>query len=357
MIFADKLILLRKKNGLSQEALAEKLDVTRQAVSRWEGAQTYPDLSKIILISKMFGVSTDYLLKDEIEDEKALSDTAEDKTYEKRKINKEETVSYLKSYKYIAAYYAVSIMLFILGPVIGLSIYFTISANNYRPDAVIGSAGYLISGNSDYPDIVISTTSAVIVCAVLLVAALAIFIVALQKSKKCRQIIKVPFGLEVETQEYLLAQMSKYVKFFFGLKVSAICPAAVAIVLTATGIICMDVYSDESLLLDFLLPSVLLLILSLMAVEVHVTLKRALDRIVMKGSFDENALKKKRTIILSILYWAVVAVAFAAGRSVTKEWYFSCALLAFAVLIYFSVLIVTVVYRNNSRKNKNDFEV
>lgn len=198
MIFADKLILLRKKNGLSQEALAEKLDVTRQAVSRWEGAQTYPDLSKIILISKMFGVSTDYLLKDEIEDEKALSDTAEDKTYEKRKINKEEAVLYLKSYKYIAAYYAVSIMLFILGPVIGLSIYFTISANNYRPDAVIGSAGYLISGNSDYPDIVISTTSAVIVCAVLLVAALAIFIVALQKSKKCRQIIKVHFDWKLK---------------------------------------------------------------------------------------------------------------------------------------------------------------
>lgn len=247
-------------------------------------------------------------------------------------INKEEATSYLKNYKYIAAYYAAAIMLFLSGPVIALSIYFATSENNYRPDTVIGSA-------------------------VLLVAALAIFIVALQKSKKCRQIIKVPFGLEVEAEEYISAQRLRYAKLFLGLKTSAICLAAVAIILTATGIICMDVYSDESLLLDFLLPSVLLLILSLMAVEVHVTLKRALDRIVMKGSFDENALKKKRTIILSILYWAVVAVAFAAGRSVTKEWYFSCALLAFAVLIYFSVLIVTVVYRNNSRKNKNDFEV
>lgn len=151
--------------------------------------------------------------------------------------------------------------------------------------------------------------------------------------------------------------MSKYVKFFFGLKVSAICLAAVAIVLTATGIICMDVYSDESLLLEFLLPSVLLLTLSLMTVEVHVTFKRALNRIMLKGDFDETALKKKRTIILSVLYWSIVALAFAAGKSVTKEWYFSCALLAFAVLIYFSVLIVTVIYRNNSRKNKNDFEV
>lgn len=288
---------------------------------------------------------------------KTFDNTVEYKTCEKRMINKEEATSYLKNYIYIAAYYAAAIMLLLSGPVIALSIYFATSENNYRPDAVIGSAGYLISGNSDYPDIVISTTSAVIVCAVLLVAALAIFIVALQKSKKCRQIIKVPFGLEVEAEEYISAQRLRYAKLFLGLKISAICLTAVAIVLTATGIICMDVYSDESLLLDFLLPSVLLLILSLMAVEVHVTLKRALNRIMLQGDFDENALKKKRAIILSVLYWSIVALAFAAGESVTKEWYFSCALLAFAVLIYFSVLIVTVVYRNNSRKNKNDSEV
>lgn len=62
-------------------------------------------------------------------------------------------------------------------------------------------------------------------------------------------------------------------------------------------------------------------------------------------------------IALSILYWTVVAVAFAAGKSVTKEWYFSCALLAFEVLICFSVLIVTVIYRNNPKRNKNDSEV
>lgn len=288
---------------------------------------------------------------------KTFDNTVEYKTCEKRMINKEEATSYLKNYKYIAAYYAAAIMLLLSGPVIALSIYFATSENNYRSDAVIGSAGYLISGNSDYPDIVISTTSAVIVCAVLLVAALAIFIVALQKSKKCRQIIKVPFGLEVEAEEYISAQRLRYAKLFLGLKISAICLAAVAIILTATGIICMDVYSDEFLLLDFLLPSVLLLILSLVAVEVHVTLKRALNRIMLQGDFDENALKKKRAIILLVLYWSIVALAFAAGKSVTKEWYFSCALLAFAVLIYFSVLIVTVVYRNNSRKNKNDSEV
>ena len=67
MIFADKLISLRKKAGWSQEELAERLSVTRQSVSKWEGAQSFPDIGKIVHLSQLFGVSTDYLLKDEME--------------------------------------------------------------------------------------------------------------------------------------------------------------------------------------------------------------------------------------------------------------------------------------------------
>ena len=67
MIFADKLISLRKKAGWSQEELAERLSVTRQSVSKWEGAQSFPDIGKIVQLSQLFGVSTDYLLKDEME--------------------------------------------------------------------------------------------------------------------------------------------------------------------------------------------------------------------------------------------------------------------------------------------------
>ena len=69
MIFADKLIRLRKKAGWSQEELAARLDVSRQSVSKWESAQSIPDLEKIVRLSKLFGVTTDYLLKDEMTDE------------------------------------------------------------------------------------------------------------------------------------------------------------------------------------------------------------------------------------------------------------------------------------------------
>ncbi len=68
MILADKIINLRKKFGWSQEELAEKLNVSRQSISKWEGARSIPDMSKILLLSEIFGVSTDYLLKDEMEE-------------------------------------------------------------------------------------------------------------------------------------------------------------------------------------------------------------------------------------------------------------------------------------------------
>lgn len=73
MILADKIARLRKKNGWSQEELAEKMNVSRQAVSKWESAQTVPDLEKILMLGNLFGVTTDYLLKDEMENEEFTS--------------------------------------------------------------------------------------------------------------------------------------------------------------------------------------------------------------------------------------------------------------------------------------------
>ena len=63
MIFADKLVDLRKKSGWSQEELADRIGVSRQAVSKWESEQATPDLEKVVIMSDIFEVTTDYLLK------------------------------------------------------------------------------------------------------------------------------------------------------------------------------------------------------------------------------------------------------------------------------------------------------
>ena len=65
MIFSEKLQLIRKSQGMTQEDLAEKLDVSRQAVAKWESGQVYPDISNFIQISNLFNVTVDYLVRDQ----------------------------------------------------------------------------------------------------------------------------------------------------------------------------------------------------------------------------------------------------------------------------------------------------
>lgn len=73
MTFGEKLQKLRARAGLSQDALAELLDVSRQAVSKWERNEAMPEAEKIVRISRQFGVSTDYLLLEELEEPEAAS--------------------------------------------------------------------------------------------------------------------------------------------------------------------------------------------------------------------------------------------------------------------------------------------
>ena len=111
MILADKIIRLRKKNGWSQEELAEKMNVSRQAVSKWEVAQTTPDLEKILQLGNLFGVTTDYLLKDEIEDEEFTDGVDETPI---RKITLAEANDYIAQRKEASVKIAIATFLCIL---------------------------------------------------------------------------------------------------------------------------------------------------------------------------------------------------------------------------------------------------
>ena len=95
MTFSEKISALRKQKGWSQEELAEKLMVTRQAVSKWESAQSMPDLDKLVQLSEALGVSTDYLLKDEQAQSAPVPATAE-QTVKPRHVTQEEARRYLQ---------------------------------------------------------------------------------------------------------------------------------------------------------------------------------------------------------------------------------------------------------------------
>ncbi len=135
MILADKIIEERKKNGWSQEELAEKLDVSRQSVSKWEGAQSTPDLQKILKMSQLFGVSTDYLLKDELEKTEYVE---ADNERNVRMISMEEANAFLALNKKLASGNALATALAIVSPICLLFLGGTASADPNMESIAIG---------------------------------------------------------------------------------------------------------------------------------------------------------------------------------------------------------------------------
>ena len=116
MILAEKIMELRKKNGWSQEELAEKMEVSRQSISKWESAQSVPDMGRIVRLSDLFGVSTDYLLKDDLETEEPIS--LPDPGTSLRTVSIEEASSFLIWKEKEAPRIAFGVMLCILSPVL-----------------------------------------------------------------------------------------------------------------------------------------------------------------------------------------------------------------------------------------------
>ncbi len=117
MILADKIILLRKKNGWSQEQLAEQMNISRQSVSKWESGASIPDIDKIIVLSKILGVSTDYLLKDEMEDVEFVGGSDEPGEEAGRSVSVEEANTYMDISKEAAPKMALATVLCILSPI------------------------------------------------------------------------------------------------------------------------------------------------------------------------------------------------------------------------------------------------
>lgn len=103
MNLGEKIFKLRKEKGLSQEALAEQLGTTRQAISKWENNQGFPETEKLLQLSNIFEVSTDFLLKDD----KSVQDSAEDRGYY---VSREMAKGFLANEKKLARYIGIGVM-------------------------------------------------------------------------------------------------------------------------------------------------------------------------------------------------------------------------------------------------------
>ena len=304
MILADKIINLRKKNGWSQEELAEKLGVTRQSISKYEGAQSIPDLDKILKLSEIFGVTTDYLIKDELEEEEyAASQMQENESESDRSVHKvtmEMANEYLQIIDWTAGKTAFATMLCILSPIVLL----------------------MLGAMSEMPDYHISENAAagigICVLIVLIAIAVTIFILCGMKTKKYefmeKEDIETVYGVSGMVKEKRDAYHSMYVT---QLVIGIACCICSVIPLFGTLAV------SES---DFYMVSAVCMLLALVAIGTYFIVRSAAKMNAMNQLLEEEDYtrqKKHENKKMSgpvTVYWLIATAIYLAWSFTTNDW-------------------------------------
>lgn len=304
MILAEKIINLRKKNGWSQEELAEKFGVTRQSISKYEGAQSIPDLDKILKLSEIFGVTTDYLIKDELEEEEyAPSQMHENESESDRSVHKvtmEMANEYLQIIDWSAGKTAFATMLCILSPIVLL----------------------MLGAMSEMPNYHISENAAagigICVLIVLIAIAVTIFILCGMKTKKYefmeKEDIETVYGVSGMVKEKRDAYHSMYVT---QLVIGIACCICSVIPLFGTLAV------SES---DFYMVSAVCMLLALVAIGTYFIVRSATKMNAMNQLLEEEDYtrqKKHENRKMSgpvTVYWLIATAIYLAWSFTTNDW-------------------------------------
>lgn len=115
MEFSERLLTLRKGMDLTQEQLAEKINVSRQSVSKWESGQAVPELEKIIALSEVFDVTIDYLLKPSEIDELSVKTEMLEKQQQQILIRERRQRRLVRCIAYAAGVYLLFLTVFLIG--------------------------------------------------------------------------------------------------------------------------------------------------------------------------------------------------------------------------------------------------
>ena len=299
MILADKIIEERKKLGLSQEELAEKLTVSRQAVSKWESAQSIPDLQKIILMSELFSVSTDYLLKDDAEPEHGTA--AETHTdHILRRVSMEEANDYMKTEAEQSKVVAFGVLLCILCPVLLIFLAGLSEAN--------------IAGITETAAVVIGLVQLFVFVTI----AVFLFISYASKTERFDYLKKEPFetaygvsGLVKEKKEAYKPIYTKYLSMGVGLCILSPVPLIIAALISEA---------------DVLLISLTALLLCMVSVGVFMIVRVALINesykiLLQEGDYDKAEKRKSKAVdAASSIYWCLVTGGYLAWGFITDDW-------------------------------------
>lgn len=328
MILADKIITERKKNGWSQEELADMLGVSRQSVSKWEGAQAVPDLQKILKLAEIFGVSTDYLLKDEIEAEETSGEMREvsDHIPPLRKVTLSEVNEFIAAKKWETPRTAIATFLCITCPVLLIFM------------AGLSEIG-LIKEN-------LAVGIGLVALFVMIAVAVFMFIMTSNRMKKYDY-----FRNEDFETEYGVTGIIKEKKEAIENRNTITIAVGVVMCICACLPLIITALAEAS---DFIIVCMVCVLLVLIAVAVAIFINAdgvfgAYKMILQEGEFTHSQKKvSKRVDPIMSLYWCLVTAGYLAYSFITNDWSRSWIVWPVAGVLCGAVsAIIKVVNKNN----------
>lgn len=329
MILADKIIALRKKNGWSQEELAEKLNVTRQSVSKWEGAQSVPDLDRILQMSRIFGVSTDYLLRDELEEEEYTEENVDIEELPVRKVSMEEANTFMAVKKETAGNIAFATFLCMLSPITLL----------------------LLAAAQETGMIAITENAAggIGMCVLLILVAVAvvIFIFSGMKTKEFEyletEVIETEYGVTGMVKERKKQYEPTYIR-------NNVLGAAFCI-LSVLPLFIGVIFTEN----EFVLVGMICLLLVLAGIGVMFFIKGGINhatmqKLLQEGDYTKKKKKEKASPIAAI-YWPVVTALFLGYSFITGDWGRSWIIWPVAGVLFGAIMAIYNAVKGNHAEN------
>lgn len=296
MILAEKIIQLRKQCGWSQEELAEKMNISRQSVSKWESTNSIPDLNKIIKLAEIFDVSTDFLLKDEYE----ISDTVlENKTPSAIQITLEQALKYVDSKMEIANLVTKGVMLCVCS-VIPLFFFLAMAETNR-----MGITG-------DF-----AAAMGVVGILVLVCWGVSFFIRTNQYEDDISSIDNEPFELAYGVHSVFTEKLQKF-RASYNLKLSV---SIFLFIISFVPLMLVGVFSGGSDMVMMMLVVLMLLIAIGLFILIPVSARYdAYNRIITDQSDTEKSKRAKRAEKLAAFYWPLLTAIFLGWSLWTMNW-------------------------------------
>ncbi len=319
MIFADKLIQLRKKAGWSQEELAEQMNVTRQSVSKWEGAQSVPDLGKMIRLSELFNVSTDYLLKDEIEDVGGSISFDEASTL--RRVSMEEANAFLSVKAMTSKSIALCTFLCILSPICLLILGIVSEIPEYGlTDNMAGGIGMII-------------------LLTLVTIAVAIFISSDRKTAAFNYLEKEVFETEYGVSGMVAERKAQYNRTYTRNNIIGTSFCIMALIPFFGGAMFND--ENELLLTIMLCVSIVLVGIGVVFFVRSGIVWASYEKLLQEGDYSKVK-KENQSVITAIsgVYWLIATAIYLGYSLSTNDWKYSWIIWVIAGVIFPAIIII-----------------